>query len=74
MCIVREIKFLVVGQKIATLRQNFNVKLRELLMFDKKFVIKTKKIEKKRKNQKLRFSQLIHIISKNRSVTLLVSY
>jgi hypothetical protein len=39
MCIVREIKFLVVGQKIATLRQNFNVKLRELLMFDKKFVI-----------------------------------
>jgi hypothetical protein len=38
-CIVREIKFLVIGQKIATLRQNFNVKLRELLMFDKKFVI-----------------------------------
>ena len=37
-CIVREIKLLVVGQKIATLRQDFNVKLRELLMFDKKFV------------------------------------
>ncbi len=39
MCIVGEIMFLVGGQKIATLKQNFNVKLRELLMFDKKFVI-----------------------------------
>jgi len=38
MCIVREINFLVIGQKIVTFRQNFNEKLRELLMFDKKFV------------------------------------
>jgi len=40
--IVSEINFLVIGQKIATFRQNSDVKLRELLMFDEKLVISVK--------------------------------